>query len=309
LTALAAAPRIAPAAQPQSLKRGWHTMRMSSAVAEWLTEVKTQHPGTATWTAYKSDLHRLVSFASIDTILHFTPELCRNYFASISSQGIRPSTLHRKMAAVSEFGKWGVRNKLWHANPMDGVARVRRPRHLPRPFSNDEMARLFALDLEPVERVMRGMLFLTGLRVTPLCKLKVGDVSYDPPTIRAWVKGAKTQVIQMHPALKDLLYSYTLAHSDLRGQSPLLAQPNGRPYHRKTIERITAEWGVRAQVPACLPHRFRHSFATRLLEAGVDIRLIKEAMGHEDISSTAIYTQVTDAKLAAAIGKLDKWTV
>jgi len=288
-----------------TLRRGWHTLKLSKAVQEWLKEVRTEHPNTATASAYESDLHRLTSYLPVDTILRFTTETLRDYFEFISSQGMKPSTLHRKMAAVGAFGKWGARQRLWAQNPMDNIKRVRRPKHLPRPFSKEEAERLLALELPPTERAIRALLFMTGIRVTPLCMLKAGDVSYDPPTIRAWVKGAKTQVIQMPPDLRDLLYNYVLAHHpNLKPQDPLVAQPNGRRFHRRTIERIVAAWGVRANVPNCLPHRARHSFASHLLEQGVDIRLIKEAMGHEDISSTMIYTEVTDVNLRAAVSRL-----
>src|SRR5262249_55799413 len=84
----------------------------------------------------------------------------------------------------------------------------------------------------------------------------------------------------------------------------LAAGPRNAPLSRRQIERLTRMWGKAAQVAACQPHRFRHPFATGLLEAGVDIRIIQEAMGHRDIQSTMVYTQVTDAALDAAIAKL-----
>ena len=279
-------------------------MKLSKAVQEWLKEVRTEHPNTSTASAYESDLNRLVSYIPVDTILRFTPETLRNYFEFISSEGIKPSTLHRKMAAVGSFGKWGVRVKLWATNPMDELRRVKRPKHKPRPFTHDEVERLLSLDLPPTERVIRALLFMTGIRVTPLCNLKVGDVSYDPPTIRAWVKGAKVQVIQIQPDLRDLLQNHILTQTDLKGHSPLVAQKNGQRFHRRTVERIVAKWGEKAQVADCLPHRARHSFASMLLEQGVDIRVIKDAMGHENISSTMIYTEVSDLALRAAVTKL-----
>jgi integrase/recombinase XerD len=98
--------------------------------------------------------------------------------------------------------------------------------------------------------------------------------------------------------------SYVLAHTDLKGQSPLLARPNGRPLHRRTVERLTSVWGQRVDVPQCLPHRFRHTFATALLEAGVDIRLIKDALGHRDIGSTMVYTRVSDEALHRSVQRL-----
>jgi site-specific recombinase XerD len=246
--------------------------------------------------------------AKQDTILTFTRELVKDYFTWASSQGLKQSTLHRKMAAINEFAKWGVKQGLWSGNPMDAVDRVRRPKHTPRPFSADELKRLLELKLNPRDRALRAVLVMTGLRITPVCMLKVGDLSFDPPQIRAWVKGSKTQVIEMHPALKALLYDYVLVETDLKGQTFLFRNTKGRPLNRKSAEKVVAAWGAEAKVPTCLPHRFRHSFGTELLIKTKDLRLVQEALGHEDISSTAIYTKVTQERLREGIAQLD-WGV
>ena len=90
----------------------------------------------------------------------------------------------------------------------------------------------------------------------------------------------------------------------LRLHDPLLATERGRAPRREAIEALTKVWGLNADVPDCSPHRFRHSFATGLLEAGVDIRVIRDALGHADVSTTQIYTKVSDALLRREIGKL-----
>ena len=210
----------------------------------------------------------------------------------------------RAPAAISEFGTWGVRRRYWDRNPVEALPKIQRPKHLPRPFTREEVDRLLALSLPPHEALSRALLFFTGLRVTPACSIKIGDVSADPPVIRVLVKGRRTQVIHVHPELRELLQNYILSYTDLQGQSYLLAQRNGRPFSRRMLERMTGRWGASAAVPTCTPHRFRHTFATGLLQGGVDIRVIKEALGHQDIQSTMVYTQVTDAALEAAITKL-----
>jgi integrase/recombinase XerD len=228
----------------------------------------------------------------------------KTYFLTASHQGLSMATLHRKRAAVSEFGKWGVRQRYWDRNPVEDLPRIQRPKHLPRPFTRDEVDRLLALALPPREGMARALLFFTWLRVTPICSIKIGDVSADPPAIRVLVKGRRTQVVRAHPELRELLQSYILSSTDPQASSYLLAQRNGRPYSRRMLERLAHRWGQAAGVRACTPHRFRHTFATGLLQAGVDIRVIKEALGHRDIQSTMIYTQVADLALDAAIAKL-----
>jgi site-specific recombinase XerD len=120
-------------------------------------------------------------------------------------------------------------------------------------------------------------------------------------------KGSKVQVVPIAPELRDLIVGHALAEGRLRAHDYLFTQRNGRPLSRRLVEDLTHRWGEAASVPACLPHRFRHTYATRLLEAGVDVRVVKELLGHEDIKSTVVYTEITSATLSAAVLRLP-WT-
>jgi integrase/recombinase XerD len=196
-----------------------------------------------------------------------------------------------------------VRNGIWLQNPSDRIDQVRRPKYLPRPFSDAEINAIWALDLTPREAIVRHLLLYTGLRVSPICALKVGDIVFSPATIRAWVKGAKHQVIQMHPELVEPLQSFIRNHTDGKAHSLLLTD-GGRHPERRVIERMTRRWGQRAGVALCLPHRFRHTFATQLIRSGINPRIVKEMLGHEDFSSTMLYTLVTESDEATAMAKL-----
>jgi len=165
------------------------------------------------------------------------------------------------------------------------------------------LTRLRALRL-PEDQALLMQIFLTGLRVTPVCNLKVGDVSFAPPQIRAWVKGARTQVIQLHPALVGPLRDYISKRTDGRAQTFLFQNRLRGPVHRRPVERMTGIWGRKAQVVNCIPHRFRHSFGTELLRKTNDIRTVQEALGHADIGSTMGYAALADDRLAKAIGTL-----
>jgi len=299
-------------------------MKLSRAVQEFLTDCRLKLT-PASMAAYESDLTRLVALASPDSVLAFTPELIRAYFLGLSHQGRRLSTLYRKHSVLHEFGRWGVRKKLWVTSPMDEIPRPPKPEHLPRPFTPEEIGRVMRLELAPVESVIRALLYYTGLRVSPICELRIGDVSFDtiaypngvtfPGVIRTIGKGNKPLVTPMHPALKELLFAHVLQTTDLKGHSWLLRQvprrrstSEGRPYTRRLIEQMTHRWGERAQVPNCLPHRFRHTFATDLLRQGTDIRVIQALLNHADLATTAVYTKVVNAQTGAAVLRLPtKW--
>lgn len=278
-------------------------MKLTKAISLFIEEMKLTK-ARETWVAYESDLHRFTRHVAIDTVLHVTPDAIRRWLASSSADGNKMSTLHRKLAAMRTFGRWGVRHGFWLSSPADAIDKIKRPKHLPRPFSDDEIGAILALDLVPREALVRSILLYTGLRVTPICGIKVGDVSFSPPTIRVLVKGSKQQVVKMHPELVDPLRTYIAKYTDGKAYTLLLAQPGQHHPHRRAIERMTHRWGERASVVNCIPHRFRHSFATKMIRAGVNPRIVKEALGHADFSSTMLYTLVTDDDEATAIAKV-----
>src|SRR5260370_1385471 len=295
-------------------------MKLSRAVQEFVTEGRT-YLAPATLAAYESDLGRVTALASPDSVLAFTPDLIRAYFLGLSLQNRRMATLYRKHSSLREFARWGVRKRLWVTNPMEDIQRPPKPQHLPRPFTPEEMRRIMQLELPSIERVIRAILYYTGLRVSPICALKVGDLSFDeirypngvmfPGTLRTLGKGNKPLVTPMHPVLKESLFAFTLENTDMKGGSWLLRQPRkkqsksvGRPYTRRVIEGLTHVWGERAQVPNCLPHRFRHTFATDLLRQGTDIRVIQTLLNHADLGTTAVYTKVVDALTGEAVLRL-----
>jgi len=306
------------APRPEVTRAQRWRMKLSRAVQDFLNDNRVRW-SSATRRAYESDLHRLVAMVSIDSVLALTPDMISSYFQWCSVQGQKPATLHRKYASLGELCRWGMRKRLWAESPMRDQAPIPKPERVPRPFARDEMARLMALALSPLEHITRQLLAYTGLRVTPICELRVADCSFAPTTIqgvtmpgaiRSLGKGNKPHVIPMVPALHGPLYDYVLQHTDLKGQSWLLQQARGRrPVHRRIVEGMTQRWGVRAEVPTCIPHRFRHTVATRLLEEGVDIRVIREILAHADINDTMLYTKVANVQIASAMLRLPAdWT-
>jgi integrase len=99
----------------------------------------------------------------------------------------------------------------------------------------------------------------------------------------------------------ELVRRFYLQKTSMEPRSFLFAQKTGRPWTRKVIEKRTRRWGRAAEVEDCHPHRFRHTFATNLLEQGADIRLVQLLLDHEDLSTTALYTKVTDERTAGAV--------
>jgi integrase/recombinase XerC len=286
-------------------------MKLSTAVQQFLADARVGL-SRSSQANYASDLNLLVALATFhasDSVFDFNGDLVRYYFRELSKKGLTMATLHRRRASLNMFAKWGLRRRLWAVNPMDEAPKIKRPKRLPRPYTPDEHERLMALPLTGAEAVFRGLLAYAGLRVTEACTLQIGNVRLGRPdrpgALRILGKGNKERIVPVVPELDDLLRDWMLAAGDLLdARAPFVQQRSGRPWTRRMVEQRTAAWGEVARVASCIPHRFRHSFATMMLERGATIREVQEALGHEDIATTALYLQVVNQALVDAVMRL-----
>lgn len=292
-------------------------MKLTTAKEQFLADCRLRGLSPATLMSYESDLTLLVGLASVhaaDNVVCFTPALARQYFLALANKGLAPATLHRRRASVNEFAKWCLIRRLVAEHPMAETPTIKRPKTLPRPFASEAQAKLDGLDLTGEDRVIRGLLSHAGLRVSEVCGVRVGDVDLGDDqahgAIRVHGKGSKARVLPLTPELWHALRDYLLERADLRGDQEgrltafLLVRHSGQPWTRRMIERRTRAWGAAVKVDDVTPHRFRHTFGTRLLEARADLRQVQELLGHADLSTTAIYTEVTPERLRSAVNLL-----
>jgi len=197
---------------------------------------------------------------------------------------------HGHLKCFYDWATAGSRPELDY-NPMTELRKVKRPKGLPRPVTDDELAVMLATRDEQV-RLWVVLAAYAGLRCCEIASIRREDVTAD--TLRVVGKGRKTRVIGTHPAI-------------WRAVEPL---PRG-PLVRREVGLVTAHYisqrardHYRDDVPGATLHRCRHWFATAQLANGADIRSVQDNLGHADLSSTQIYTQVTDGRRAEAARSL-----
>jgi site-specific recombinase XerC len=286
-------------------------MKLSTAVQQFLLDARVSLT-RSTLVAYESDLNLLVALATFhraDTVLDFDEALVRLYLRELSKKGLGMATLFRRRVTLNQFAKWGVRRRYWIANPVDESPKIKRPKRLPLPYMPDEHERLMALHLTGVDAVIRGLLAYAGLRVTEVCDLQLGNIRLSDGiragALRVRGKGDKERVVPVVPELDDLVRDWMLSAGDiLNRKAPLIQQRSGMRWSRRMIEKRTAAWGKAANVSDCIPHRFHHSSATMMLERGANIREVQDALGHEDIATTALYLRVVNQALVDAVMRL-----
>lgn len=195
---------------------------------------------------------------------------------------------------------------------MLDVPIVAYPKTLPRPFSPEERNALMALELPLIEIALRAVLYHTGLRDAAICAIRLRDLHGPealtdgrkiPARVRTVGKGNKESVKALHPKAWAAIEAYVerRAREDRVPEAPLFAKRDGSAWTPRMIQQRVHAWGVAAKVDPCVPHRFRHTFATNLLEQTNDVRLVQEALDHASLATTQIYTLVVNSRLEAAM--------
>ena len=234
------------------------------------------------------------------------PLAIRSYLASFH-RNHRPSTRNRRLAAVRAFFRFRVRIGKLARDPSEGLPSPKPERRLPTPLSAEECERLVETrvsgrnpKLESRDQALFDFLYSSGLRVGEAVALNVRDFDRHRKEVRVRGKGDKERVVPL-PAKG---YSSLVAYLDERKQAGILAQPLflnawGRRLTsrgvRSLLRRRLLEAGVHRHAS---PHTLRHSYATHLLDADVDLRSIQELLGHERLSTTQRYTHVSAERLA-----------
>lgn len=186
------------------------------------------------------------------------------------------------------------------------IPRARQPQKLPQILSREEIARLIELTANPKHRALLMSAYGAGLRLSELCRLKVGDIDSSRMTIRVEQgKGAKDRYTLLSARLLAELRRYWIAY---RPKLWLFTgtRDRERPISDHSVQRLFYAAKARAGITKdCGIHGLRHAFATHLLESGVDVHTIQRLMGHGHISSTLRYFHLADKHLAATASPLD----
>ncbi len=262
---------------------------------------------------------------SLNTVESYQRDLS-DYFAFVKSQGqpsdensvIRyleylreqdrsPSTQARRLAAIKGFYRFLVNDHILSENPTELLSSPKLYRHLPHVLTVEEVTRLIeSPDLSTKggvrDRAMLEVLYATGLRVSELCHLTINDWWLDPPKVRCLGKGSKERYIPLGRVAARWLMQYVDVIRPRLLKNPnepvLFLNHRGQPLSRQGFWKIIKKYAAKAQVSQPItPHMIRHSFATHLLENGADLRAVQEMLGHQDISTTQIYTHVSQKRL------------
>lgn len=261
--------------------------------------------------AYERDLRlfcKTLGFKNSDALVNVSREQITGYMTQLKEKGLAAATIARKLAAIKAFYRFMTAEGYMDANPAEVVEAGTKGIKLPRVLSEDEVVRLLNQpDITTAEgfrdRTMLEVLYATGMRVSELISLTLERVDLNMKYIIAFGKGSKERIVPLGSVAAEFLQHYLekvrpkLTHEDRNTNIVFLAF-GGHELTRQRFWQIIRGYGRKANINKALtPHILRHSFATHLLDNGADLRSVQELLGHSDISTTQIYTHLTNKRL------------
>lgn len=229
------------------------------------------------------------------------------YLASLQKQGRSTATIARRLASLKAFYQYLVQENRLTADPTADLESPKQQKRLPRVLTVKEVELL--LNQPDVtcatgrrDKAMLELLYATGIRVSEIISLDVLDVNLAAGIVRCMGKGSKERIVPIGSTAVRALQAYLgRGRSELvreTAEPALFVNHHGRRLTRQGFWKIVKKYAKEARIQKRItPHTFRHSFATHLLENGADLRSVQEMLGHADISTTQIYTQVTRSHL------------
>ncbi|MFQ6101612.1 MAG: site-specific tyrosine recombinase XerD [Anaerolineae bacterium] len=267
--------------------------------------------------AYRNDLVQFLTYV-VGGKVSFWREVSRthvlDYILYLKKREYAPATVARKIAAVKSFFHFLVTDGVLQDDPTAAVDSPQVSKHLPHPLSQEEVARLLA---EPAKsnsaKALRDwalleLMYATGMRASEVTGLEMDAVDLEAGTVRCVGKGGKERILPLHERARDALGAYLEGGRVrlLRGQDEkaLFVNHRGQRLTRQGLWLIVRECAAAAGIERKVtPHTLRHSFATHLLDGGAGLREVQQLLGHTNISSTQVYTEVSTRRKREAYDK------
>jgi len=258
-----------------------------------------------TTAGYRRDIDELIRLAGSSGLEDLQVHQIRRFVAQLHGRGLDGRSIARMLSAWRGLYRFLVRDQGFNSNPCLGIRAPRVARRLPQAQSPDEAARLMHVDEDGMlalrDKAMFELFYSSGLRLSELTGLALGDIDAEDATVRVTGKGGKTRVVPVgRPALAAI--DAWLAQRALlaRGnETALFLGQGGTRLGARAVQLRFKLWAAKLGLDASLhPHMLRHSFASHVLQSSGDLRAVQEMLGHASISTTQVYTRLDFQHLA-----------
>ena len=255
-----------------------------------------------TISAYLNDIKHFNLYIKKD-LLKITPNDIRNYLKHISNLSSR--TIAHNLSSIKSFYNYLEMIGITDYNPVNEIDRPKIEQKIPTYLTLEEVSNLLNIpvnnEYNARDKAILELLYSSGIRISELTSMELSNIDLDDCLIKIMGKGSKERIIPLGEyaidTLKDYIENYRYKLNKNNSTYVFLNNRGGklsRQFIFKTIKHYTLKKGISKNVS---PHTLRHTFATHLLKNGADLRIIQELLGHENLSTTQIYTHVSNEKL------------
>ena len=282
------------------------TTVVEKAIARFIRGLLERNASAHTIKAYRTDLAQFAEFVGPQGWGEIDHVLIRSYLASLYERGLSKTSVARALAALRSLYKWLAQEGEVEQNPAALVATPKLPKKLPRVPTIEEVNSVLDSEMPDCsafgerDQVMLELLYGCGIRNSELIGINLDDIRWSNEVVLVRGKGRKERYVPFGDSAKAAMQAYlparqrVLGETKRTGERALLINLRGSRLTTRSVGRIVKQIAVaRGLSPDVHPHTLRHAFGTHMLEEGADLRAIQEMLGHERLSTTQRYTQLT----------------
>jgi len=266
------------------------------------------HLSEHTRKAYIRDLMVLLEFCRESGIERWNELDGRRLTALVAKrhrEGRGGRTLQRNLSAIRSFYRYLIKSGAATQNPAKGVMTPKTPKKLPRTLDVDQATQLVEISADDIlsvrDHAILELMYSSGLRLSELVGLDLGNVDLPDAVVTVTGKGRKTRKVPVGRYAVKALRAWLKCRGELAGdeRQALFVSSRGRRISHRSVQQRLSQWAVKQGLSTHVnPHMLRHSFATHILESSSDLRAVQELLGHADISTTQVYTHLDFQHLA-----------
>ncbi|MFV0575795.1 MAG: tyrosine recombinase XerC [Vibrio sp.] len=223
----------------------------------------------------------------------------RQLVAKARKDKLKHSSIGTRLSSLRSFFDYLISVGELKANPAKGVSAPKKDKALPKNLDIDEVTQLLSVDeddpLAIRDRAMMELMYGAGLRLAEMVNINVADVQFSEGHIRVIGKGDKERIALFSGQAEQWLSHWIKARSGLANadEVALFVSKRGTRISHRSVQKRMEDWGIKQGLSSHIsPHKLRHSFATHMLESSENLRAVQELLGHENISTTQIYTNL-----------------
>jgi integrase/recombinase XerD len=256
--------------------------------------------------SYARDLAKLKTWSEKNNfdVIDLSRQDLREFLRDLSRENLSPNSVGRIISTLRGFYKFLLFDRHIAKNPAEDLDAPQKGFYLPKFLNRTEIEELLLVpdvsgEIGLRDRAILETMYAAGLRVSEVCSLRLSDIELDAGILTCKGKGGKTRKVPIGKSAVEWLKSYLVLRrrkENIEIQN-LFVSSLGNPVSRQDVFKMVKECGEKIGREDISPHTLRHSFATHLIQNRADVRSVQQMLGHADISTTQIYTHITDSHL------------